>query len=99
MCSSRSPLDKYDLAVRGRGDESCDSLDAVNDRIEVLATDAEHVHGEGAGLDVHLANVFGLPQQVAPVLTLVPANDRGLRGGRLGRERVVRVDRADGDSV
>ena len=64
--SSLPPSDERDGAV-GLHEERGDAPDAVDHRVEVVLRDAEHLHRVGAGVDVDLADVLRLTEELAPV--------------------------------
>jgi hypothetical protein len=87
-------LDECDRTGRRVGHEGSDAFDVVDERIEVLVSDVEKLHREGAGVDLHVADVLGLPEELAPVARAGQARahqDRAARSS-FGRGAVPRID-------
>src|SRR5689334_19786902 len=87
--------DEHDGAVAGLEMERRDSLDAVDERVEVGRPEMEQVHRQRAGLDVDAAEVLGLTERLRPAG--LPGGtqrvDRGAPGrAGLGRQPVIGVD-------
>src|SRR5581483_1091754 len=63
-------------------EERRDPLLVVDEWIEILHREAEHLHRQGARVDRDLTDRLGLPERVAPVLPAVSREDgRSLRTG------------------
>src|ERR1700674_479138 len=99
MPTSPASSDEYDLAFRGRGHESGDAFDSVNQTIQVLALQMEHVHGQRARLDVDHAHVLRLAQQLAPVLAGVALDRWRLLTSCFRRQLVIVVKGAPSECI
>src|SRR6266511_4103944 len=67
--SSKAPpcSDEDQLAVGGER-EGGHALHVVDHRVKVVLLQAEHVHRQRAGVQVHVAELLGLAEHLAPVL-------------------------------
>src|SRR6266511_3234506 len=85
----------------GRGDERGHTLHVVDQGVEVVLRDAEHLHRERAGVNAHLADLLRLAEELAPVLgplalhELVPPL-AGLGGHPVVLEHPVGAERVEG---
>ena len=82
--------------------EGSDALDTVDKRIELVAREAQDVHGQRARLDIDIADVLGVAERLGPGLLagLVHALDcRGALRTCLWRQREVVVDAIGAESV
>src|SRR6266545_2559351 len=84
--------DEDELAVGGEH-EGGDALHVVDDRVQVVLGQAEHVQRQRAGVQAYVAELLGLGEHDAPVLAaallLEPAHRLGALPARLGRQAVL----------
>src|SRR5205823_8873748 len=91
---SVSPLDECDRAGRRVRHERGDSLDVVDEWVEVIGRDLEELHRQGAGVDLDVADVLRLAEELAPVARslLARAHETGTARACFRRSAVPRGD-------
>jgi hypothetical protein len=83
------------VALAGVQVEGGDALHPVDERVEVRLVDVEQVHRQAARLDVDLAQLLGLAQDLRPAdLAGAPqlVHVHATLGARLGGEAVIAID-------